>query len=141
MKLIELLEVISDRNEVGVYYRDKWDCLVKVGCYDGKNSIDEKFNGCTVLNVITDLDDEGKVCTDVIIDGFENYSTWLDITYSLEVNLKCPIACEWEDLKSDFDEYAKRLINKMPKTLNVDGVVFEMGETGVDTGHYFEMIE
>lgn len=141
MKLIELLNVISDRNEVGVYYRDKWDCLVNVGYYNGKDSIDEKFNKCEVLNVMPTLNDEGKVCTDVIIDGFENYSTWLDITYSLEINLDCPIACEWKDVQSDFNEYAKEIIARVPKTLNLGGKVFTIDSTNVDTGHYFEMIE
>lgn len=140
MKLIELLTVMSDRNDVDIYYRDKHDNLIELAKYDGRNSIDEKFNNCEVEYIGTDFD-EGKICTDVIVNGIAEYSTWLDITYSLKVNLDCPIACEWEDVKSDFNEYAKELIARVPKTLNLGGKVFELHDTGVDTGHYFEMIE
>lgn len=67
MKLIELLNVMSDRNCVDIYCRNRHDRLVKVGCYDGKNSIDEKYNDCDVVSLAVDFD-EGKVCIDVIID-------------------------------------------------------------------------
>ena len=71
MKLNELLEIVSDRNVVGIYYRDRRDNLIEVGCYDGKNSIDEKYNYCDVISLAVDFD-EGKICIDVIIDYLVN---------------------------------------------------------------------
>ena len=51
MKLIELLEVADENKNCRVIDSD---ALKELDCYDGKNSIDEKWNDCQVVTVSTD---------------------------------------------------------------------------------------
>lgn len=58
MKLIELLELINENNTVQLINAEKE--LLKEGLYDGKNSIDEKYNSQEII-LINNLPDKLEI--------------------------------------------------------------------------------
>ena len=58
MKLIELLELINENNTVQLINAEKEP--LKEGLYDGKNSIDEKYNSKEII-LISNLPDKLEI--------------------------------------------------------------------------------
>lgn len=64
MKLIELLSLISDYSRVEIYSAEDLSCL---GEYNGKDSIDTKYNDFNITEIYTRKDCEDAVIC-IIVD-------------------------------------------------------------------------
>lgn len=59
MKLIDLLQVIDENRQVEIFGVDVWEV------YNGKDSIDEKYNDCLVDKITTK---DNKILIDIITE-------------------------------------------------------------------------
>ena len=51
MKLNELFEVMNDTQFFDIYYKNNDGILIKVGSYNDRDSIDERYNEAEVVNI------------------------------------------------------------------------------------------
>lgn len=69
----------------------------------------------------------------------EKYQTWLDVTYSIEINAEVPCGCDREKFMR---EIAEKEIDKLPKTIAVNGgAVWSISDDNMQSGSFYDMIE
>lgn len=138
MKLNEILEImeLNGNQVVNVCYRNDSDELVSYAEYDGRNSIDEKYNEAEVIGIGLGVDKYLRPRIDVIIEKvktnkrytvrFEIPTSWVDFDYTevfefeddededdIEDAIKERFE-EWiDDTLSDLREYAEKEVEEI----------------------------
>lgn len=138
MKLYEILEImeLNGNQVVNVCYRNDNDELVSYAEYDGRNSIDEKYNEAEVIGIGLGVDKYLRPRIDVIIEKvktnkrytvrFEIPTSWVDFDYTevfefeddededdIEEAIKEKFE-EWiDDTLSDLREYAEKEVEEI----------------------------
>lgn len=138
MKLNEILEImeLNGNQVVNVCYRNDSDELVSYAEYDGRNSIDEKYNEAEVIGIGLGVDKYLRPRIDVIIEKvktnkrytvrFEIPTSWVDFYYTelfefeddededdIEDAIKERFE-EWvDDTLSDLREYAEKEVEEV----------------------------
>lgn len=69
----------------------------------------------------------------------EKYETWLDVTYSVRVEIEAPYGCR--DVNTYFHNTGQNILEQLPTSLSINGITLTMEYDNMQSGSYFDMIE
>lgn len=121
MKLNELFEVVKDGQYFDVYYEDRNGTLVKCADYNGKDSIDEKYNEAEVLEIAVTKYNTLDITIERVIE-VRTYSAHFEVPH-WDIELEHDEEFVFEDGESDeeiaeyiqerFEEWRDELVSNI----------------------------
>lgn len=129
MKVWEFRSLIADEHDFILIDNET--------CEEITDHVDtDVYDYCDVLEV------RGHTCDMIALyvnRPTENYETWLDVTYSIKIEAKVPCGC---DRKKYMSEIAEKEMDKLPKTIAVNGgAVWSISDDNIQSGSFYALIE
>lgn len=136
MTVEQIINIITDLNTFVI--KDKaTDEILYDEMYDG--NIDEfdrikDLKGLEVVGVSSrSLED-----INIYVQATKHYSTWLDVTYSMKIEVDVPIS---EDVNAAFEKIGKEKLGLVPKSIVLANGTLSFDSDNMEYGTFYDCIE
>ena len=136
MTVEQIINIITDLNTFVI--KDKaTDEILYDEMYDG--NIDEfdrikDLKGLEVVGVSSrSLED-----INIYVQATKRYSTWLDVTYSMKIEVNVPIS---EDVNAAFEKIGKEKLGLVPKSIVLANGTLSFDSDNMEYGNFYDCIE